>query len=93
MTTTASPANYQLELNTTNGVLFQADSLPLAEADPNGRPGWTYTKTTGDGAADKMNWYMYSGALESMKVCFLLDLSTLGLIFRIIFPGFLSIQK
>ena len=53
MTTTASPANYQLELNTTNGVLFQADSLPLAEADP----------------------------------------STLGLIFRIIFPGFLSIQK
>ena len=60
-----SKPNFQLKLGTTSATLFQADSIPLAAADANGRPGWSYSKLSGD---EKFNWYFYSGTYENMKV-------------------------
>ena len=62
-----SNPNFQAKLTSAGGIAIQADSLPLASADLNGRPGWLYTKGVGDGAADKFNWYFYAGTYEDMK--------------------------
>lgn len=60
-----SKPNFQIQLGSTGATSFQADSSPLAAADANGRPGWSYTKVSG---AEKFNWYMYSGTYEQMPV-------------------------
>ena len=60
--------NFQAKLTSAGGIAIQADSLPLATADLNGRSGWLYTKGAGDGAADKANWYLFAGTYENMKI-------------------------
>jgi len=57
----------QSKLGTAGATAIQADSLPLAVADDNDRPGWKYVKDAGSGAADKFNWYFYGGAYETLK--------------------------
>ncbi len=49
------------KLGTAGATAIQADSLPLAIADPSERPGWLYVKDSGSGAADKFNYYYYDG--------------------------------
>ncbi len=57
----------QTKLGTAGATAIQADSLPLAIADDNDRPGWKYVKDAGSGATDKFNWYFYAGTYESLK--------------------------
>ena len=57
--------NFQFKLGSNGATAIQADSLPLAVADANGRTGWSYTKISG---AEKFNWYFYSGTYENMKM-------------------------
>ena len=56
-------ANFQSRLGSTGSMKIQADSLPLASYDEDGRPGWKYTKLEG---SEKFNWYFYSGAHENL---------------------------
>jgi hypothetical protein len=67
--------NFQLKLGTTGATMFQADSLPLAQADVNGRSGWSYNKVSG---AEKFNWYFYSGTYETMKMKHVKNMYFLG---------------
>ena len=57
--------NFQFKIGSTASTALQADSVPSAVADPNGRPGWLYKKVM---AAEKFNWYFYSGSFENMKM-------------------------
>jgi len=56
------------KLGTTGATAIQADSLPLAVADPSDRPGWLYVKDAGSGASDKFNYYYYSGVDYSVSL-------------------------
>ena len=58
-------ANFQLKLGSAGATAMQADSMPLAVADSNGRSGWSYTKVSG---SEKYNYYFYSGSYEQMKM-------------------------
>ena len=60
-----SKANFQFKLGSASATAIQADSMPSAMADANGRPGWSYTKVSG---AEKFNYYFYSGTYEQMKM-------------------------
>lgn len=60
-----SKPNFQIKLGSASAMAIQADSMPLAQADENGRPGWSYTKVSG---AEKFNWYFYAGTYENMKM-------------------------
>tara|TARA_R110001592_G_scaffold278042_2_gene545300 strand:+ start:215 stop:826 length:612 start_codon:yes stop_codon:yes gene_type:complete len=69
--------NFQSKLGTTGSMSIQADSLPTAIADADGRTGWFYEKNVG-GADRKLNWYFYSGANETLKIKDVLSMSFLG---------------
>ncbi len=58
----------QAKLGSAGATAIQADSLPLAIADTNDRPGWLYVKDAGSGAADKFNWYYYDGTNYSVSL-------------------------
>tara|TARA_R110000823_G_scaffold310227_1_gene435053 strand:+ start:160 stop:768 length:609 start_codon:yes stop_codon:yes gene_type:complete len=60
-----SNENFQIQLGSASAMAFQADSMPSATFDANGRTGWSYTKMSG---ADKFNWYFYAGTYEAMQV-------------------------
>ena len=60
-----SKPNFQIQLGSASAMAFQADSMPSATFDANGRTGWSYTKMSG---ADKFNWYFYAGTYEQMQV-------------------------
>lgn len=57
--------NYQAKLGSAWSTALIADSSPSPIADPNGRPGWSYTKTAG---AEKFNYYFYSGVYETARL-------------------------
>ena len=58
-------SNYQVRRMSNAAAAVQADSLPLARVDPDGRSGWLYQKNSGD---QKFNYYFYSGAYENMMM-------------------------
>ena len=60
-----SISNYQAKLGSAGSMAIIADSSPSPIADPNGRPGWSYTKTAG---AEKFNYYFYSGVYETARL-------------------------
>ena len=51
----------QAQLGSTSATAIQADSMPSAMADNDGRPGWLYTKDGSSAPTDKFNYYFYSG--------------------------------
>ena len=57
-------SNFQYQLGSMASTAIQADSAPTATTDANGRPGWSYTKVSGD---EKFNYYFYNGTHEAMK--------------------------
>lgn len=57
------PPNGSALLGSVYANRLQADSVPFAVADPNGRQGWYYSNTT---LGDKMNWYYYSGTTNTL---------------------------
>lgn len=57
------PPNGSVLLGTAYATALQADSVPLAVADPQGRPGWYYTNTA---LGNKMNWYFYDGTSNNL---------------------------
>ena len=60
-----SIANFQAKLGSAGSTALIADSSPQPIADPNGRPGWSYTKTAG---AEKFNYYFYGGQYETARL-------------------------
>lgn len=79
-----SNPNFQVKLGSAGATALKADTIPEPVADPNGRPGWSYTKVAsgegggGVGANDKFNYYFYSGLYETMKLKDVLSMSFLG---------------
>lgn len=61
------PPNGSVLLGTAYATALQADSYPLAVADPQGRPGWYYSNTTPPpGTVSKINWYYYDGTTNNL---------------------------
>ena len=57
--------NFQAKLGSAGSASIIADSSPQPIADPNGRPGWSYTKMMG---SEKFNYYFYSGVHETARL-------------------------
>jgi hypothetical protein len=61
------PPNGSVLLDTTYATAIQADSYPLAIADPQGRPGWYYSNTAPPpGKLSKINWYYFDGTTSTL---------------------------
>ena len=58
-------SNFQYKLGSAGAMAIQADSMPSAMANDDGRPGWQYTKVSG---SEKFNYYFYAGTYENMKM-------------------------
>jgi hypothetical protein len=63
------PSNGSFMLDSPNGNLMQAESVPKAIASPDGYKGWYYKNSDGKGTPNlKMNWYFYDGTSHGYTV-------------------------
>ena len=57
--------NNKINVSSADGIAVYAGSLPVPVADPNGRSGWYYAKTTG---AEKFNYYLYAQGNRALRL-------------------------
>lgn len=62
------PSNGSFMLDSLNGDLIQADSVPKAIVSPDGYKGWYYINKKGTLPNLKMNWYFYDGTQHGYTV-------------------------